>query len=240
MQRLKSALTALAVGIVLLAALDFAASAATGRGMVLGHWNQADHKTVLKNTKQGVALDLRTKSGPVLKVNNSKRIKKLNADELDGMTGADYKTNRNTLYQWSTASHTGGFTQPVPPQPAGSYLVTYSVQLTGAAGDPGSPNVINCRVVQSGVSGAVTFDKAIIGETTVTSVGTPPALNGTGPAILAAGDSLRLACTMTRNNQQWSTTALQPLQISLLHVDGTDLFAGILARPTTLKRSTND
>ena len=53
MQRLKSALTALAVGIVLLAALDYAASAATGHGMVLGHWNQADHKTVLKNTKQG-------------------------------------------------------------------------------------------------------------------------------------------------------------------------------------------
>ena len=88
MQRLKSALTALAVGIVLLTALDFAAAAATGRGMVLGHWNQADHKTVLKNTKQGVALDLRAKNGPVLKVNNSKRIKKLNADKVDGMTGA--------------------------------------------------------------------------------------------------------------------------------------------------------
>ena len=237
MQRLKSALTALAVGIVLLTALDFAAAAATGRGMVLGHWNQADHKTVLKNTKQGVALDLRAKNGPVLRVGNSKRIKNLNADKLDGMSGADYKTNRNTIYQWASVSHTGGFSQAVPPQAPGSYLVTYSVQLAGAAGDPGNPNVINCRVVQSGVSGAVTFDKAIIGEATVTSVGTPPALNGTGPVILAAGDSLRLACTMTRNNQQWSTSSLQPLTVNLLRTDGSYLYAGTLARGVTLKRT---
>jgi hypothetical protein len=237
MQRLNSALTALAVGIVLLTALDFAAAAATGRGMVLGQWNQADHKTVLKNTKQGVALDLRAKNGPVLKVGNSMRIKNLNADKLDGMTGGDYKTNRNTIYYWGTASHTGGFSQALPPQEPGSYLVTYSVQLTGAAGDPASPNVINCRVVQSGVSGAATFDKAIIGESTVTSVGTPPALNGTGPIILAAGDGLRLSCTMTRNNQQWSTTSLQPLTVNLLRTDGTDLYGGVLARGVALKRT---
>jgi hypothetical protein len=239
MQRLKSALTALAVGIVLLTALDFAASAATGHAMILGKWNQADHKTVLKNTKQGVALDLRTKNGPVLKVNNSKRIKKLNADKLDGMTGADYKTNRNTLYYWATPAHTGGFSQVLPAQAPGSYLITYSVQLTGAAGDPANPTVINCRVVQSGVSGATIFDKSIIGESTVTSVGTPPALNGTGPAILAAGDSLRLSCTMTRNNQQWSTTPLQPLIVNLLRTDGTNLYGGVLGRHVALKRTTD-
>ena len=65
--------------------------------------------------------------------------------------------------------------------------------------------------MQSGVSGTVTFDKAVIGETTMTSVGTPPALSGSGAILVVAGDSLRLACTMTRNNQHWSTTALQPL-----------------------------
>ncbi len=87
MQRLKSGVTALAVGIILLAALDWAAAAATGRSLVLGKWNQADHATTIKNTKSGVALDLRAK-GPALKVHNTKRIKNLNADKLDGLTGA--------------------------------------------------------------------------------------------------------------------------------------------------------
>ncbi len=181
MQKLKSGLVALTVGIVLLTALDWAASAATGRAFVLGRWNQADHTTTLKNTAQGPALDLRTKKGPALKVNNSKRIKKLNADKLDGLSVEDYKTNRNTIYAWSVASHTGGFTQAIPPQAPGSYLITFDVQLTGAAGDPANPNVINCRIIQSGVSGAVTFTKSVLADTQVTSVGTPPALNGTSP-----------------------------------------------------------
>ena len=93
MQKIKSGLVALAVGIVLLSALDWAASAATGRAFVLGRWNQADHTTTLKNTDGGAALALKGK-GANLQVSNSKRIKKLNADQLDGLTGADYKTNR--------------------------------------------------------------------------------------------------------------------------------------------------
>ena len=239
MQKIKSGLVALTVGIVLLAALDWAASAATGRAFVLGRWNQADHTTTLKNTARGPALDLRSRKGPALKVNNGKRIKKLNADKLDGLSVEDYKTNRNTIYQWTATNHVGGFTQAVPPQPSGSYLITFDVQLTGAAGDPGNPNVINCRIIQNGISGAVTFQKAILGETQVTSVGTPPALNGTSPLILSDGDSLALSCTMTRNAQQWSTTGYQPITVNLLRTDGSFVNAGPLGCVPDLKRSTN-
>jgi len=237
MQRIKSALTALAVGIVLLAALDWAAAAATGGATILGHWNQADNTTTIKNTKKGPALDLRATKGPALAVNNSKRIKKLNADQLDGMDGSDFKTNRNVTFQWSATNHTGGFSQALAAQEPGSYLITYSVQLNGAAGDPGNPNVINCRVVQSGLSGTVAFDKAIVGETTVTSVGTPPALSGSGPVLLVAGDSLRVGCTMTRVNQQWSTTPLQPITVNLLRTDGTYLYAAPLGRTAVLRKT---
>src|SRR5215210_4676969 len=128
MQKLKSGLIALAVGIVLLAALDWAAAAATGRATILGHWNQAGHTTTIKNTGKGAALDLRAK-GAALKVHNGKRIKRLNADKLDGLSSGDFRTNRNTTYQWSVASHTGGFTQAIPAQAPGSYLITFSVQL---------------------------------------------------------------------------------------------------------------
>ncbi len=239
MQKLKSGLTALAVGIVLLAALDWAAAAATGRATVLGKWNQADHTTTIKNTAKGPALDLRAKKGPALKVNNSKRIAKLNADKLDGLSGSDYKTNRNTIFQWTVASHTGGFTQAIPAQQPGSYLITYAVQLTGAAGDPGNPNVINCRFVLTGVSGTVTFQKGILADSQVTSVGTPPALTGTSPVILAPGDALALDCTMSRNNQQWSTTVYQPVTVNLLRTDGSYVFGAPLGKTATLKRTAN-
>ena len=239
MQKLKSGLVALTVGIVLLAALDWAASAATGRAFVLGRWNQADHTTTLKNTDGGAALALKSKGAP-LQVSNGKRIKKLNADKLGGLTGEDYKKNRNTVYAWSVAAHTGGFTQAIPPQLPGSYLITFNVQMTGAAGDPGNPNVINCRIIQSGVSGTVVFTKGILADTQVTSVGTPPALNGTSPLTVVTGDSLALDCTMTRNAQQWSTTQYQPVLVSLLRTDGTDLYVAPLGRSaTTLKRSSS-
>jgi len=238
MQKLKSGLTALAVGIVLLAALDWAAAAATGRSAILGHWNQADRTTTIKNTAKGPALDLRAK-GAALAVSNSKRVKKLNADKLDGLHGRDYKTNRNTIFEWSVSSHTGGFTQAIPAQPAGSYLASFSVQLNGAAGDPGNPNVINCRIVQHGVSGTITFQKGILAESQVTSVGTPPALNGTAPLILATGDTLALDCAMTRNNQQWSTTAYQKVTVNLLRTDGSFVYGAPLGKTATLKKTAN-
>lgn len=238
MQKIKSGLVALTVGIVLLTALDWAASAATGRAFILGKWNQADHTTTLKNTGSGAALTLKSR-GATLKVSNGKRIKNLNADKLDGLTGAEYKTNRNTIYLWSVAQHTGGFTQAIPPQQPGSYLISFSVQLNGAAGDPGNPNVISCRIVQSGLSGAITFTKAVLADTQVTSVGTPPSLNGTSPLIVSPGDSLALDCTMTRNAQQWSTTQFQPVLVNLLRTDGSYVYTAPLGRQVALKRTAN-
>jgi hypothetical protein len=230
MQKLKSGLIALTVGIVLLAALDWAASAATGRATILGQWNQADHTTTIKNTKSGPALDLRAKKGPALKVNNAKRIKNLNADKLDGLSSGDLQANRNNTYQWSATNHTGGFTQAIPAQAPGSYLVSYSLQMNGAAGqwEPTlNPNVINCRIIQSTTVGVDT-QKAILAESQLTSVDTPPALNGSSPLLLAAGDVLELNCTMTRNGQVWSTTSVQPIIVNLLRTDGSHVTVGTI------------
>ena len=235
MQRLKSALTALAVGLVLLTAIDYAASAATGRSMVLGRWNQADHTTIMKNTKQGPALDLRSKRGPALAVNNGNRIKKLNADRVDGMNASQLRASRQNIYLWGTASHTGGFSQAVPAQAAGSYLMSYSIQLVGAAGSVANPNTIACRFVVTTVVGTQLVTRAVVGETTLTSVGTPPSLSGSGALILSPGDQLRFGCSMTRDEQTWSTTATQPIQVSLLHTDGSNMLAGLLGK-TTLRK----
>lgn len=225
MQKLKSGLVALAVGIVLVAALDWAASAATGRATILGRWNQADHVTTIKNTKSGPALDLRAANGPALKVNSDKRIYKLNADKLDGMSAGDLQANRNVTYQWSAAGHTGGFSQVIPDQQPGSYLVSFSIQMNQAEGEPGNPNIINCRIDQSTVVGVDTL-KARLADTQLASIGTPPTLNGSSPLVLSAGDKLTLICTMSRNGQVWTTPATQPITVNFLRVDGSTVVAG--------------
>ena len=110
MQRIKSGLTALAVGIVLLAALDWAAAAATGQSLVLGKWNQADQTTTIKNVGSGPALDIRAK-GPAIAIHNANRIKNLNADKLDGKDAADLAASKQTVYVYGATSRVGGFTQ---------------------------------------------------------------------------------------------------------------------------------
>jgi hypothetical protein len=229
-QRLRSALTALAVGIVLLAALDWAAAAATGRPMVLGRWNQSTHTTTLKNTTQGPALTLKSKKGPALAVNSSKRVKNLNADTLDGKNASELAASKQTVYVYGATSRVGGFTQNLPTQPAGSYLVAYSAQFVGAAGSTANPNTVTCHIVVSALSGTTAVTKVVLAEAQVASVESPPAVSGVGTVGLVAGDQVALACTMSRPNQQWSTSALQPIQVTFLHTDGAAAIAAPLGR----------
>jgi hypothetical protein len=229
MQKLKSGLTALAVGIVLLVALDWAASAATGNPTLLGKWNQAGDTTTIKNTGQGPALALKSKSGPALSVNSDSRVKDLNADEVDGLDAKDLQANRNKTYHWTVTDHDGDFTQAIAAQPPGSYLVSYSLQLSGAGGSEATPNIIDCRIVQSGVSGAITFTKQILAESQLASIGSPPALNGTSPLELSVGDTLELTCTMSVD-KAWSTSTTQPVLVNLLKVDGSTTTIAPLGR----------
>ncbi len=164
MQKLKSGVTALAVGIVLLAALDWAAAAATGNPIILGQFNQAGHTTTIKNNGDGAALDLRATNGPPLKVHSDKRITNLNADQLDGLDASDLRANRNITHQWSANSHPGNLAQAIPDQRAGSYLVSWSIQMSGAGGTLDNPNILSCRIVQSGTSGSITFSEGRAGR----------------------------------------------------------------------------
>ena len=229
MQRIKSGLTALAVGIVLLAALDWAAAAATGQSLVLGRWNQADQTTTIKNVGSGPALDIRAK-GPAFAVHNANRIKNLNADKLDGKDAEDLAASKQTVYVYGATSRVGGFTQNLPAQPAGSYLVAYSAQFVGAAGTTASPNTVTCHITVSAVSGTTATTKAVLAEAQVASVESPPAVSGVGTLGLVAGDQVALVCTMSRPNQQWSTSALQPIQVTFLHTDGATAISAPLGR----------
>lgn len=220
--------SALCVGIVLLAGLDWAASAATGQSLVLGHWNQADRTTTVKNADKGPALTLKAKKGPALAVNSDKRVKHLNADMVDGKSAGDLAASRQSIYLYNAASRVGGFDQLLPAQAPGSYLVAYSAQFVGAAGTSANPNTVSCHLVVASVTTGAT--KGVVAEAQVSSVETPPAVSGVGSLVLGTDDKVTLSCTMSRPNQQWSTSATQPIQVSFLHTDGSNVLVAALGR----------
>jgi len=94
MRRLKTLASALVVALVVIAALDYTASAATGGKFILGHLNKAGKQTVLKRTKSGPALGLTTKSASAapFTTNATGKVANLNADKLDGVDSVNLGT----------------------------------------------------------------------------------------------------------------------------------------------------
>src|SRR5687768_14784111 len=85
----KSVLSTLAVGLMLVVGIDYVSYAATGKSMVLGKANEASKVTALKRTTPGPALKLTVKPGSApLAVNSTGKVAKLNADRLDGLDAA--------------------------------------------------------------------------------------------------------------------------------------------------------
>lgn len=80
-------LKSLAVTGVLVLAADHVAIAATGHSLVLGKVNKANQVTTIERTTDGPALNLVTKPGkPPLQVRRAVKVKRLNADLLDGLS----------------------------------------------------------------------------------------------------------------------------------------------------------
>lgn len=88
--RFVALLKTLALTLALLLALDYASFAATGQSLLLGKVNTANQVTTIERTTAGPALSLVTKPGkPPLKVNRAAKVKKLNADLVDGLGKGD-------------------------------------------------------------------------------------------------------------------------------------------------------
>ena len=124
-------LPVLLAALVLIGGANVAAYAANGHPLLLGTSNTATHPTTLKNTGSGAALSLKARPGsPPLAVTTTKKVNKLNADLVDGLSG---KQMENAAYEYVLP--TGGpaassLQVSLPGLPAGTYLATYSVITT--------------------------------------------------------------------------------------------------------------
>lgn len=99
---------------VIVGGINIAVYAANGQPLLLGRTNTETSPAVVKNTGNGAALALRTRSSaPPLTVSSGKKVRKLNADKVDGFSAkalqsrpivlrdTDLTTVREDFITWS-------------------------------------------------------------------------------------------------------------------------------------------
>ena len=132
-----SRLTAVLLTVVLLVgAANLGAFAATGGPLLLGKSNTASKTTTLKTTGSKAALSLKSKAGKApLKVSNSTKVAKLNADLVDGLDGPALQ-NKSFVYNLTAIAITNSYVQfALPGLPAGTYVANFALaaDVPGAA-----------------------------------------------------------------------------------------------------------
>jgi len=229
MRRLKTFVSALVVALVVIASLDYAASAATGHAFVLGQLNKANRTTALKRTTPGPALSLTTTSSAAapLTVNGRGRVANLNADRIDGLdssalVGVRAQVSR-FVFDATELVHAGAMPTLAP----GSYLATLDVAFIGAAGSAAVPTGLSCEFVQTGIGDSEVERGLVQGSMSVNEV---PALSSTTVLTTQDGDHLTLLCSASK---AWTTNENRPAEVTLTKLDGAS-FPAEPSRPESL------
>lgn len=204
MRQLKSLVSAVLVALVVIAAVDYTASAATGRPFLLGKLNKADKVTTLKRTTGGPALALRTRSTSAapLTVNGTGTVTNLSADKVDGLDATALGTRS---YAWRMAVSHQTSAQYRLPLTNGSYLVSYSNDF-GTLADNQSAE---CWVLEHGADSRYTGYSAVRNPP-VTGLPWSPALSGSGLVTKTATNEILVGCNATA---QFTTPVDTPLEI---------------------------
>ncbi len=216
MQRLKSALTAMAVGIVLIASLDWAASAATGNPTLLGKLNKANAPTTIQNTGSGPAAMFLSNSGAPIAVNRDTKVAKLNADLVDGVNAADLQTETTKL-RYTVGEREGDLAIQLPNPGGGHYLITYSIFLLGVTATAAEPTAIECYVQQNDVADEILGYTA--DQFTAVVSNFQPSLSAAGVLTVDPSDNLIFRCDLEDNAINWSTGSDSPVEITFTRIN---------------------
>ena len=136
MRKLKVTMVAITIGFLLVSSLDYVAYATTGKSLLLGKANTADKVTTVKRTTGGPAMSFKVKNGTgaPIKVNSGSRIRKLNADKVDGRHASDLGV-RTTIFDYNVSLTDASQMQfTLSGVPAGTYLATMDGWIYGPTG----------------------------------------------------------------------------------------------------------
>jgi hypothetical protein len=196
---------------VVVGGANLAAYAANGHPVLLGQKNTATKTTTIKNAK-GTVLSLKGKKGkPTFKVSNTEKIKKLNADLVDGLDSTALQNKTYTYNLTGTSAAPNLIRFALPGLPGGKYLVTLSVNAA--------------------LSGVSPFFGCIFDSGAPFTNGKLPALGATGGGnvwyVSGAGylDTTALTYTLTCQSSGGTTIVVPqpgpgiPAQVSFTRVD---------------------
>lgn len=185
----KSFGTALSAAVVLVMGVDYVTFAATGDSLILGRTNASQHATTLDVSGPGPALVLgsRGNTKPSLRVSSDAKVRRLNADRLDGLQASQLSTRAVTYQVGKRGDVLPGVGVWSIKTPPGLYQVTFKV-LASPDSSPGLVSGMICGVLDLDTLGP---------HTRVYTADSGNALDGgTGiPIAMSGADMVRIRST---------------------------------------------
>lgn len=130
MKRLTTTVSALVIGLLLLAGLDTVAYAATGKSVIRGAVNKAVKTTTIQKTTPGPVLSLKARTGSApLAVNSTKVVTKLNADLLDGKSAISLGVRVRSYRMPFSGTGVPAVSKTISNVPPGTYLANYDLWM---------------------------------------------------------------------------------------------------------------
>jgi hypothetical protein len=213
----RSALVAtLSSAALLVVGLDYTTYAVTGDSLLLGRANHADGVTTLARHASGPALSLESRghTAPSLRVSSSARVKRLNADLLDGMHAAQLAP-RTVSYHAGARGDTvsgGGFWR-VKVRP-GAYQVTFKAFVIPDAVTPGSSVDVICGVADLNTLGPNT--NVYTADSATYDNQFPTLMSGADTVRIKKGAAPGIVCTTSTST---NFTLFKPISASFTRVN---------------------
>jgi hypothetical protein len=217
------AATVVGTAVVLVLGTDFATFATTGNSLILGHFNSATTTTTLTNKSGGPALRLRSSGGksPALKINNSKKIRNLNADAVDGRTATQLASHAITFTAGQRGDRIQGAQIWNVPVAAGTYQVSFKAVVIPHRGTVQAPVQVVCGVADLLTLGSRTH---VYTADSATYIGDFPAImSGAEVVRITPGQKPGLLCTTAANTAGVRFRLFAPVTASFIKVNSREV-----------------
>jgi len=201
-------LTAMAAAALVVGSADLAAYAANGAPLLGGARNTATKTTTLKSAKKTPLKLVGAKDKPVLKVSNSQKVSRLNADLLDGLDSTAMQTRPYVVTLAGTSTN-NTISFPLTGIPVGDYLVTYHV----TAAVTGGASAFGCGFRRTSTPAVF-----LLFQSGATSSSDQWSVSSSGVYSVVGGD--RLDCTVPGLSTMKVPGTIGASQLTLTRIDG--------------------
>jgi hypothetical protein len=211
---LSTAVATMSAVALVVVGLDYTTYAVTGEGLLLGRINHAGRTTAIVRYGSGVALSLRSAHGsPSLRVSSSARVRRLNADLLDGRSASKLATHAVSYRagrRGDVVAGAGFWRVNVRP---GVYQVSFKAFLVPAVA-PGTSVDVICGVADLNTIGPNTT--VYTADSATYSNGFPTLMSGADTVRIRVGADPGIVCTTSTNA---NFTLFKAITASFTHVN---------------------